>query len=98
MSVPAVGPNTALAFRATIARPERFRRTRNVGAQLGLTPARYQLGETDIQGKISRGGNELARTALYEAAQDFCWLAPVNGQSCGPGACSSDYGTQCGIA
>ncbi len=39
-----------------------------MGAHLGLTPARYQSGETDIQGKISRCGDELARTALYEAA------------------------------
>ena len=68
MSVPGVGPITALAFRATIDRPERFRRSRDVGAHLGLTPARYQSGETDIQGRVSRCGDELARTALYEAA------------------------------
>ena len=68
MSVPGVGPITALAFRATIDRPGRFRGSRDVGAHLGLTPARYQSGETDIQGKISRCGDELARTALYEAA------------------------------
>lgn len=68
MSVPGVGPITALAFRATIDRPDRFRRSRDVGAHLGLTPARYQSGETDIQGKISRCGDERARTALYEAA------------------------------
>jgi transposase len=68
MSVPDVGPITALAFRATIDRPERFRRSRDVGAHLGLTPARYQSGETDIQGRVSRCGDELARTALYEAA------------------------------
>ena len=68
MSVPGVGPITALTFRATIDRPDRFRRSRDVGAHLGLTPARYQSGETDIQGKVSRCGDELARTALYEAA------------------------------
>jgi transposase len=68
MGVPGVGPITALAFRATIDQPDRFRRSRDVGAHLGLTPARYQSGETDIQGKISRCGDELARTALYEAA------------------------------
>ena len=71
MSVPGVGPITALAFRATIDRPERFTRSRDVGAHLGLTPARYQSGETDIQGKISRCGDELARTALYEAAHSL---------------------------
>jgi transposase len=68
MSVPGVGPITALAFRATIDRPDRFRRSRDVGAHLGLTPARYQSGETDVSGRISRCGDELARTALYEAA------------------------------
>ena len=68
MSVPGVGPITALVFRATIDRPDRFRRSRDVGAHLGLTPSRYQSGETDIPGKISRCGDELARTALYEAA------------------------------
>ena len=68
MSVPGVGPITALAFLATIDQPDRFKRSRDVGAHLGLTPARYQSGETDIQGKISRCGDELARTALYEAA------------------------------
>ena len=71
MSVPGVGPITALCFRATIDRPDRFSRSRNVGAHLGLTPARYQSGETDIQGRISRCGDELARTALYEAAHSL---------------------------
>ena len=66
MSTPGVGPITALAFRATIDRPDWFRRSRDVGAHLG--PARYQSGETDIQGEVSRCGDELARTALYEAA------------------------------
>ena len=68
MSAPGVGPITALAFRATIDRPDRFGHSRDVGAHLGLTPSRYQSGETDIQGRISRCGDELARTALYEAA------------------------------
>jgi transposase len=71
MSVPGVGPITALAFRATIDRPDRFSRSRAVGAHLGLTPARYQSGETDIQGKVSRCGDELARSALYEAAHSL---------------------------
>jgi transposase len=71
MGVPGVGPLTALAFRATVDRPERFRRSRDVGAHLGLTPKRYQSGETDLQGGISRCGDELARTALYEAAHSL---------------------------
>ncbi|HET7156120.1 MAG TPA: IS110 family transposase [Hyphomicrobiaceae bacterium] len=71
MTVPGVGPITALAFRATIDRPDRFGKSRNVGAHLGLTPSRYQSGETDIQGRVSRCGDELARTALYEAAHSL---------------------------
>jgi transposase len=71
MTVPGVGPLTALAFRATIDQPQRFRRSRDVGAHLGLTPRRYQSGETDLQGRISRCGDELARTALYEAAHSL---------------------------
>src|SRR5690349_23130638 len=71
MTVQGVGPFTALAFRATIDRPDRFRRSRDVGAHLGLTPRRYQSGETDVQGGISRCGDELARTALYEAAHSL---------------------------
>ena len=71
MTVPGVGPLTALAFRATVDRPDRFRRSRDVGAHLGLTPRRHQSGETDVQGRISRCGDELARTALYEAAHSL---------------------------
>jgi transposase len=71
MSAPGVGPLTALACRATIDRPERFRKSRDVGAHLGLTPRRYQSGETDVQGRVSRCGDELARTALYEAAHSL---------------------------
>jgi transposase len=71
MTVPGVGPLTALAFRATIDQPDRFRKSRDVGAHLGLTPRRYQSGETDVQGHISRCGDELARTALYEAAHSL---------------------------
>jgi transposase len=71
MTVPGVGPLTALAFRATVDQPSRFRRSRDVGAHLGLTPRRYQSGETDVQGGISRCGDELARTAPHEAAHSL---------------------------
>ena len=71
-SVPGVGPITALAFRARIDRPDRFKRSRNVGAHLRLTPAVNQSGETDIQeGRVSRCGGELARTAPYKAAHSL---------------------------
>ena len=71
MSVPGVGPITALAFRTAIDDPAGFHRSRDVGAHLGLTPSRYKSGETDRQGRISRRGDELARTALYEAAHSL---------------------------
>lgn len=57
MTVPGVGPVTALAFRSTIDEPDRFKRARDVGPYLGLTPRRYQYGETDRQGKISKCGD-----------------------------------------
>jgi transposase len=68
MSVPGVGPVTALAFRAAIEDPHRFRRTRDIGAYLGLTEKRYQSGDTDIRMGISRQGDGQARHYLYEAA------------------------------
>jgi transposase len=68
MTVPGVGPITALAFRATVDQPERFARSRDVGAHFGLTPRRYQSGETDRSGTITKTGDALTRHALYEAA------------------------------
>jgi transposase len=68
MTVPGVGPLTALTFRAAIDDPERFKSSRNVAAHFGLTPRRFQSGQMDIKGKISKMGDESVRTALYEAA------------------------------
>jgi len=68
MTVPGVGVVTALTFRHTIDDPSRFRSASTVGAYLGLTPRRNQSGETDINGKISRWGDRLLRTYLFEAA------------------------------
>ena len=48
--------------------PERFSRSRDVGAHFGLTPRRYSSGQTDFDGRISRCGDEMVRTALYQAA------------------------------
>jgi transposase len=67
-TVPGVGPITALAFRATVDDPGRLAKSRAVGAHPGLTPARDRSGVTDIRAKISRCGDEPARTALHEAA------------------------------
>ncbi len=68
MTVPGVGVVTALTFRHTIDDPLRFRSALTVGAYLGLTPRRNQSGETDINGRISRWGDRLLRTYLFEAA------------------------------
>src|ERR1041385_8728846 len=69
MTVPGVGPVVALTYRATVDVPVRFRKSKSVGAVFGLTPARDQSGERDCMGTISRCGDEMMRTALYEAAQ-----------------------------
>ena len=68
MTVPGIGPITALAFHAAIDDPIRFRRSRSVGAYLGLTPRRYASGEIDWSGRISKCGDQLLRTYLFEAA------------------------------
>ena len=68
MTIPGVGQLTALAFVAAIDDPERFRRSRDVGAYLGLVPRRYQSGEIDYTGSISKCGDRRVRTLLYEAA------------------------------
>jgi transposase len=68
MTVPGVGPVTALTFCSAVDDPARFSRSRAVGAHFGLTPRRHQSGETDRVGHISKQGDGLARQALYEAA------------------------------
>ena len=68
MTIPGVGQLTALAFVAAIDDPSRIRRSRDVGAYLGLVPRRYQSGEVDYVGSISKCGDRRVRTLLYEAA------------------------------
>src|SRR5689334_18227893 len=68
MSIPGVGVLTALAFMTAIEDPAKFRKSRSVGVFLGLTPKRYQSGETDWDGRISKCGDALVRAYLYEAA------------------------------
>jgi len=63
-----VGNLVALTFVAAIDDPTRFRRSRQVGAYYGLTPSRYQSGETDVSGRISKIGDHGVRMMLYEAA------------------------------
>jgi transposase len=68
MSVPGVGPIVALTYRAAVDDPSRFNSSKSVGASFGLTPRRYQSGETDRVGSISRAGDASVRVALFEAA------------------------------
>jgi transposase len=73
MSVPGVGPVVALTYRSTVDVPARFRNSKAVGAVFGLTPSRYQSGEIDRTGAISRCGDEMMRVMLYEAAQSMLY-------------------------
>ena len=68
MTVPGVGAVVALTFKAAVDRPERFASSKSVGACFGLTPKRYQSGEADRVGAISRAGDVSVRVALFEAA------------------------------
>lgn len=81
MSVPGVGPVTALAYRTAVENPARFARSRDVGAHFGLTPRRYASGETDRTGGITKCGDRMVRALLSEAAnalltrvQRWSWL------------------------
>src|SRR5499426_950493 len=71
MTIPGVGPVVALTYRVTVDVPARFRKSKAVGAVFGLTPAKYQSGENDRTGAISRCGDEMMRIMLYEAAQSL---------------------------
>lgn len=68
MTVPGVGPVTALTYKAAVDDPGRFKSSRTVAAHFGLTPRRYQSGETDNPGHISRAGDPEVRSTLYIAA------------------------------
>lgn len=92
MTVPGVGVVTALTFRHTIDDPSRFRSASTVGTYLGLTPRRNQSGEIDTSGKISRWGDRLLRTYLFEAATVLLYRTKkmVLPQSLGNEACQTD--------
>lgn len=71
MTVPGVGAITALTFKAGVDDPSRFKRSRTVAAHFGLTPKRFQSGELDNPGHISRAGDADVRSALYIAAHSL---------------------------
>ena len=65
------GAVVALTYRATVDQPQRFVHSRAVGAHVGLTPKRYQSGEIDYDGGVSKCGDALLRTMLCEAAHSL---------------------------
>jgi len=79
MGVPSVGAITAYAFVATVDDPTRFARSRSVGAYVGLTSRRYQSGEVDYAGRITRRGDSMLRTLLFEAASSLITRASGGG-------------------
>ena len=80
MTAPGVGAIVALTYVSAIDDPARFSSSKRVGAHFGLTPKKYQSGETDVTGRISRIGDSGVRTVLYEAA-NVILTRPVKGGS-----------------
>jgi transposase len=78
MTTPAVGPIVALTYASAIDDPARFKSSKAAGAHFGLTPKKYQSGETDIGGRISKIGDAAVREALYQAAHVML-TKPVKG-------------------
>ena len=68
MTVPSVGPLVAIIYKSAMDDPNRIAKSKAAGALFGLTPKKYQSGEKDVTGGITRTGDEMVRTALYEAA------------------------------
>jgi transposase len=68
MSAPGVGALVALTYRSAVDDPSRFGKSGVIGAYFGLTPKKYQSGETDRDGGVSKVGDGMVRTALFEAA------------------------------
>jgi transposase len=80
MTTPAVGPIVALTYACAVDDPARFKSSKQAGAHFGLTPRKYQSGETDISGRISKIGDAGVREALYQAAHVML-TKPVKGCS-----------------
>jgi transposase len=80
MSTPSVGAIVALTYAAAIDDPARFKSSKQVGPHFGLTPKKYQSGETDRSGRISKIGDASVREALYQAAHVML-TKPVKGCS-----------------
>ena len=78
MSAPAVGPIVSLTYVSAIDDPARFKSSKQAGPHFGLTPKKYQSGETDWSGRISKNGDAMVREALYESAH-IMLTKPIKG-------------------
>jgi transposase len=78
MSTPAIGPIISLTYASAIDDPSRFTSSKRAGPLFGLTPKKYQSGETDYSGRISKNGDAAVREALYEAAH-IILTKPIKG-------------------
>jgi transposase len=68
-TAPGVGAIVGLAYITGVETPARFSRSSSVGAYFGMTPRRYQSGEVDLAGRISKCGDGMVRGLMYEAAR-----------------------------
>ena len=80
MTAPGVGVIVGLTYVAAIDDPARFSSSKSVGPHFGMTPKKYQSGETDITGRISKTADKGVRAVLYEAAHIILTM-PVKGGS-----------------
>jgi transposase len=80
MTAPGVGPIVGLTYAAAIDDPLRFTSSKKVGPHFGMTPRKYQSGETEVDGRISKAGDASVRTALFEAAH-IILTHPVKGSA-----------------
>ena len=78
MTTPSVGPIVALTYASAVDDPGRFKSSKSAGAHFGMTPRKYQSGETDVDGRISKIGDASVREALYQAAHVML-TKPVKG-------------------
>jgi transposase len=77
MTMPGVGPLTAVSYVAALENPDTFKRSRAVGAWLGLTPRGFQSGEVDYDGHISRRGDRQLRAAMPSFQMDLNFSAEI---------------------
>jgi transposase len=86
MTIPGIGPDTALTFRAAVDDPHRFKTSRNVAAHFGLTPRRFQSGAVNVLGRITKCGDPTVRSAYTMRRLSYCTTAKARA-NCERGAC-----------